>query len=923
MKKRRNNHPPQANNNNLEKFEDAVAFEAAVAANAGMNEDRNHNGGGGGGGMSRAAKKRAKKRAKTTSSTASTSPSSAAAAANGKDDERGKPKMQLPLDDDGEDGDTNNANNNNNEGGGGESLMGAVQKFRMMDTKKVKKKKKSKKDYSTSNNEGQAKAPPEETSTSTSAAKSATATAAAKEKEMMELDDTNTNSNMNDALLASSTTTDIDDDEMEPELEALLSTLTPLQILLLDSEKPSSSPSAAAAAAANVVASKMMNVPTNDQDEDDDEDDDEIAAKYEDNGGNEEDPTRTPFIQNNYDHDNNGAAAAALAGINPLNLIGDITTKHRARILLSSLISPSGLTLYEFYARYWGKRPLLACLQEVEDEEEDNNDGKKKEEPTTTSKEDEAIELHHATRLNGFLDRTLIDEMIQKNKLRYGLDLNVTRYTDSMGNGRRHRITLDPPPIKKKRKNKKKSGSGGSSDADNNNDNDEFEYIVANPKDVWANIDTSHCSLRLLRPHEHNDTIHTLLSLLESEFGCMVGSNAYLTPLNSQGFAPHYDDVDVFILQLEGYKRWRVYAPLNKRETLPRESSRDYTEKEMEGEIELMDVVLGPGDVLYLPRGWIHQAETVPRPSSMPNVPGITKDDHHSLHLTVSAMQNWSWADFLEILMPEALEGAASSDKSISLREGLPRNFLSYMGTMHQLDEDEVEEYGSSSGAGALPEGLKQVAEAQAKAKAAHGEEEEVDEEAMLEAQSKRKTLAHQKEFKDEAKKRIMRVCKQAMSMLDDACDQIGKRFLSDRLPPALLDPERCLTKEGLSDENTPTLLHHHHDASKKIWPNTLCRLARPDIARLVMEDDKAVLYHCLDNSRVFHESSLSPMEFEIDDAPALEQLLTTVEPHWIMVKDLIHGDVEDKMEVAQALFDEGILATMLVEMPDRSVQTG
>ena len=50
---------------------------------------------------------------------------------------------------------------------------------------------------------------------------------------------------------------------------------------------------------------------------------------------------------------------------------------------------------------------------------------------------------------------------------------------------------------------------------------------------------------------------------------------------------------------------------------------------------------------------------------------------------------------------------------------------------------------------------------------------------------------------------------------------------------------------------------------------------------------------------------------------PALEQLLTTIEPHWSMVKDLIHGGVEDRMEIAHALFDEGILATMLVETPD------
>jgi len=443
-----------------------------------------------------------------------------------------------------------------------------------------------------------------------------------------------------------------------------------------------------------------------------------------------------------------------------------------------------------------------------------------------------------------FLHRPLIDEMIRRNKLRYGLDLNVTCFTDSMGNGLRRRIMLDRPP--KKHKSKTKGGAETEEDYD-------LEYAVADPKDVWSNVNGgSRCSLRLLRPHEHNDNVHRMLSLLETEFGCMVGSNAYLTPLNSQGFAPHHNDINVFVLQLEGYKRWRVYAPFNKCEMLLCTSSGDYTEKEVEenGEGSIMDVVLGPGDVLYLPRGWIHQAETVARPKEMPELPGI-KDDH-SLHLTVSAMQNWCWADFLEMLMPEALEAAAQSGKSISLREGLPRNFLSYMGTLHQVDDGD----GGGEKGGLM---LKQAAEAQEKrAKAAgggsannsgggeQGENEEItyedDEAAMLEAQAKQRVMANQKQFKDEAKKRIMRVCKQAMSMLDDACDQIGKRFLSDRLPPALLEPERSLTKEGLSS-NDPAAAHFH-DAAKKIWPNTLVRLARANIARLVMEEDKAVLYH-------------------------------------------------------------------------------
>ncbi|KAI2499294.1 hypothetical protein MHU86_15214 [Fragilaria crotonensis] len=118
----------------------------------------------------------------------------------------------------------------------------------------------------------------------------------------------------------------------------------------------------------------------------------------------------------------------------------------------------------------------------------------------------------------------------------------------------------------------------------------------------------------------------------------MVGSNAYLTPAGGTGFSPHYDDICAYILQLEGRSIGKYMLHLTK-ETLPRVSSRDFTEDDLKGMEPVMDVVLEPGDVLYMPRGWIHQACTLPGNS------------HHSLHLTVSAMQQWAWVDFLEILI--------------------------------------------------------------------------------------------------------------------------------------------------------------------------------------------------------------------------------------------------------------------------------
>ena len=51
---------------------------------------------------------------------------------------------------------------------------------------------------------------------------------------------------------------------------------------------------------------------------------------------------------------------------------------------------------------------------------------------------------------------------------------------------------------------------------------------------------------------------------LEREFSTRFQANIYLTPGNAQGFHPHYDSHDVFVVQLQGTKRWRVWAPIDR-----------------------------------------------------------------------------------------------------------------------------------------------------------------------------------------------------------------------------------------------------------------------------------------------------------------------------------------------------------------------
>lgn len=190
------------------------------------------------------------------------------------------------------------------------------------------------------------------------------------------------------------------------------------------------------------------------------------------------------------------------------------------------------------------------------------------------------------------------------------------------------------------------------------------------PSVVWDYY-LNDCSVRMLNPQTFIPQLHALNATLQELFGCFVGANLYLTPPNSQGFAPHYDDIEAFILQIEGKKRWRLYMPPNETEYLPRYSSKNFDQSEI-GE-PILDTIVSAGDLLYFPRGTIHQ--------------GTTIDDTHSLHITISVYQKNSWCDLLEKLLPQTLKRAAKLDSRF--REGLPLEYLRYTGLAHSTSTTE------------------------------------------------------------------------------------------------------------------------------------------------------------------------------------------------------------------------------------------
>jgi ribosomal protein L16 Arg81 hydroxylase len=136
----------------------------------------------------------------------------------------------------------------------------------------------------------------------------------------------------------------------------------------------------------------------------------------------------------------------------------------------------------------------------------------------------------------------------------------------------------------------------------------------------------------------------------ESLFHHRVHVNMYLTPKNAQGFAPHFDTHEVFILQIEGSKHWRIYdtfqaipLPINQQPIPP--------EKLQE---PLQEITLNAGDLLYLPSGYVHEALT---------------SECSSLHLTVG-INVYRWSDLLATAL------ASASDQVVSLRKALPVGFL-------------------------------------------------------------------------------------------------------------------------------------------------------------------------------------------------------------------------------------------------------
>lgn len=135
-------------------------------------------------------------------------------------------------------------------------------------------------------------------------------------------------------------------------------------------------------------------------------------------------------------------------------------------------------------------------------------------------------------------------------------------------------------------------------------------------------------------------------------------ANIYLTPPDGRAVDAHADDRDVIVLQLAGAKSWKVFPPPDGlafpvEDEQVGKAGRAVPASAVRAGRESMVRTLRKGDVMYVPRGFVHEA--------------ATGKEGASLHLTLALpSHDWSWA----ALAARAVDDASGHARDLARDDG-------------------------------------------------------------------------------------------------------------------------------------------------------------------------------------------------------------------------------------------------------------
>ena len=170
-----------------------------------------------------------------------------------------------------------------------------------------------------------------------------------------------------------------------------------------------------------------------------------------------------------------------------------------------------------------------------------------------------------------------------------------------------------------------------------------------------------------------------------------IWTNVYLSRKGlTRSTQLHTDKQDVFLVQTTGRKRWRVYAPPAPADTPAHDPfARGKGEDQMVADDAalLIDTVMEPGQLLYIPAGFPHATDTM---VDAADAAGDGQEEEPSVHLTVGVdthLWSLSYAHLRAHALRRAGESAELADgrpvtalpaeRWAALHEPLPLGFLS------------------------------------------------------------------------------------------------------------------------------------------------------------------------------------------------------------------------------------------------------
>ena len=120
-----------------------------------------------------------------------------------------------------------------------------------------------------------------------------------------------------------------------------------------------------------------------------------------------------------------------------------------------------------------------------------------------------------------------------------------------------------------------------------------------------------------------HEPINALVAAIEASLGTHATANLYVSYRHTRGFSTHWDAHDVYVFQVRGSKDWQIFGEVRRAPT-----EIDVAPNLLPPERPVWSGTLNSGDLLFIPRGWWHDA-CVPE----------ERDGEGSIHLTAHVQQ--------------------------------------------------------------------------------------------------------------------------------------------------------------------------------------------------------------------------------------------------------------------------------------------